>query len=74
MEFTWAYGICMDAWNLHERTEFAWTHGICMVAWNLHRCTEFVCMDRICMDAALKLNKVVEIVGGGSFINGAYPV
>ena len=53
---TWTHGICMDARNLHGRTEFAWTHGICM-------------------DAPLNLHAgVVEVVSGGSVINGAYPV
>ena len=65
----------MDAWNLHRRMEFAWMHGICMDAQNLYGRTEFVWTHRICMDAPLNLHGgVMELVGGGSVINGANSV
>ena len=60
--------------RLHGLTESAWMHKICMDAWNLHTCTDFAWTHRIFKDAALKLDKVVELVGGGSVINSAYHV
>ena len=65
--------ICFT-WNLHGHTEFAWTHGICMDTQNLHGRMEFAWTHRIFIDSALKLDKVVELVSGGSAINGAYPI
>ena len=41
MEYAWTHKICMDARNLHGRTEFAWTHAITMDSHNLHQGTEF---------------------------------
>ena len=52
----------MDGQNLYGRTEFSWTHGICIDAQNF-------------LDAPLNLHGgVVDLVGGGSVINKAYPV
>ena len=67
-------------WNLHRCTEFAWTHKSCMNARNLHGRMEFEWAHRICMDAQnlhghnTEIRQVVELVNGGSVINGAYPI
>ena len=57
--------ICMDARNLHGRTEFAWSHGICMDARNLYGHTEFAWTHKICMDARNMHGRRTEIGQSG---------